>query len=87
MTEIAKKAWAARIERELRENILPFWMRHVVDREGGGFYGKIDCDGRIDRESARASVVNSRILWTFSEPIAGCSIPRDRRLGVRLYRE
>ena len=66
MTEIAKKAWAARIERELRENILPFWMRHVVDREGGGFYGKIDCDGRIDRESARASVVNSRILWTFS---------------------
>jgi mannobiose 2-epimerase len=66
MTEIARQSWAARIERELRENILPFWMRHAVDREGGGFYGKIDCDGRIDRESPRASVINSRILWTFS---------------------
>ena len=66
MTPVNKQDWAARIEKELRENILPFWMRRAVDRENGGFYGKIDCDGNIDRESPRASVVNSRILWTFS---------------------
>src|ERR1017187_1907705 len=62
----AKHDWAARIEKELLENILPFWMRHTVDRENGGFYGKVDCDGHIDREAPRASVINSRILWTFS---------------------
>lgn len=66
MTPATRQDWAARIEKELRENILPFWMRHTVDRENGGFYGKIDCDGRIHRESPRASVINSRILWTFS---------------------
>ena len=74
MTEATKRDWAARIERELRDNILPFWMRHAVDRENGGFFGKIDCDGRIDRQSPRASVVNSRILWTFS---AACRLVDD----------
>ena len=66
MTPATKRDWAARIEKELVENILPFWMRHAVDRENGGFFGKIDCDGQIDREAPRASVVNSRTLWTFS---------------------
>ena len=66
MTPATKRDWAARIEKELVENILPFWMCHAVDRENGGFFGKIDCDGQIDREAPRASVVNSRTLWTFS---------------------
>jgi mannobiose 2-epimerase len=78
MTEETKRAWAARIESELRDNILPFWMERAVDRVGGGFFGKIDCDGRVDRASPRASVVNSRILWTFA---AAC-----RLLGAQ-YRE
>jgi len=66
MTQATQREWAARIEKELLENILPFWMRHTVDRENGGFYGKVDCDGHVDREAPRASVINSRILWTFS---------------------
>jgi mannobiose 2-epimerase len=66
MTLVNKRDWAARIEKELRENILPFWMRYAMDRETGGFYGKIDCDGHIGREAPRASVIHSRILWTFS---------------------
>ena len=66
MTQATKQDWAARIEKELLENILPFWIRHTVDRENGGFYGKVDCDGHIDRQAPRASVINSRILWTFS---------------------
>ena len=37
MTPDNRKAWAARIEKELLGNILPFWMRHTVDRENGGF--------------------------------------------------
>jgi len=74
MTEATKRDWAARFEKELRENILPFWMDRAVDREGGGFFGKIDCDGGIARQAPRASVVNSRILWTFS---AACRLLGD----------
>src|ERR1035438_8506723 len=76
-----KQDWAARIEKELLENILPFWMLHTVDRDNGGFYGKVDCDGHVDREAPRASVINSRILWTFS---AACRLvgPPYRRASV-----
>ena len=58
--------WAAQFRRELTANILPFWMRHTVDRANGGFYGAIDCDLRVDRQAPRAAVINARILWTFS---------------------
>ena len=78
MDTAAKRAWAGRIRRELTGNILPFWMRHAVDRENGGFYGTIFNDLRIDKHSPRAAVINARILWTFS---AAC------RFGNAGYRE
>src|ERR1039457_1473149 len=71
--------WAARFKQELTGNILPFWMRHTVDRENGGFYGGIDCDMQIDKQAPRASVINARILWTFSAAA--------RILGDATYRE
>src|SRR5450755_797434 len=76
---IANAEWAERFRTELTGNILPFWMRHTVDRENGGFHGAIDCDLRVDRQAPRASVINSRILWTFSAAA--------RVLGDRTYRE
>ncbi|MGD0201610.1 MAG: AGE family epimerase/isomerase [Bryobacteraceae bacterium] len=78
MDEAARKLWAARFRKELVGNILPFWMRHTVDRQNGGFYGTIGCDLKVDKESPRAAVINTRILWTFS---AAC------RLGDARYRE
>jgi cellobiose epimerase len=66
MTPDNRKAWAARIEKELFGNILPFWMRHTVDRENGGFYGTVNCDLQVEKESPRAAVINARILWTYS---------------------
>ncbi len=66
MTDTVNEAWAGQFRKELTGNILPFWMRHAVDRENGGFYGLIDTDGKVDKEAPRASVINSRILWTFS---------------------
>ena len=45
---VNKTAWAARLKKEVAEDILPFWARYAVDRENGGFYGKIDCDLNID---------------------------------------
>ena len=58
--------WAERVRSELVSNILPFWPRHVMDRENGGFYGIVDSDLRVRKDSVRASVINTRILWTYS---------------------
>ncbi len=53
-------------ELELKNNILPFWMRHTVDREKGGFYGALTNDLRIVDNVDRSCVTCARILWTFS---------------------
>jgi cellobiose epimerase len=48
------------------ENILSWWMQMTPDKENGGFYGKIDHNNKIYPEAPKGSVLNSRILWTFS---------------------
>lgn len=57
---------APRLRAELTENILPFWMNHVPDRERGGFHGAIANDLRIFPEAPRSAILCARILWTFS---------------------
>jgi mannobiose 2-epimerase len=47
-------------------NILAYWMRHTIDEENGGFYGRIENDNTARKEAPKGSVLNSRILWTFS---------------------
>lgn len=56
----------ADVERELKENILQFWIDHTIDTEHGGFYGRITNAMQIDRSAPKSLVLNSRILWTFS---------------------
>jgi mannobiose 2-epimerase len=54
------------LEEELGENILKFWLEKSPDNVNGGFYGYISNDLRADAEHDRSSVLNCRILWTFS---------------------
>jgi len=53
------------LEHELSQ-ILGFWQQNTIDKTNGGFYGKIDNDNKIFQEAPKGSVLNSRILWTFS---------------------
>jgi len=50
----------------LEQNILPFWMNKMVDRENGGFYGRIDGHEVLHPEAEKGAILNARILWTFS---------------------
>jgi len=52
--------------KELTNNILPFWMTKMTDNENGGFYGRIDGRNHLHKEANKGSVLNMRILWTFS---------------------
>ncbi len=55
-----------RIERELRGNLLPFWIEHTRDEENGGFYGGLSNDLIVDNDQPRSAVLCARILWTYS---------------------
>ena len=39
--------WADRYQDDLKENILPFWLKHGLDRVHGGVYTCIDRDGTL----------------------------------------
>jgi cellobiose epimerase len=55
------------VEKELLEGILPYWMNKTVDKENGGFYGYITNEEKIEFDSDKGCILNSRILWTFSK--------------------
>ena len=50
----------------LENNILHFWQTKMVDRENGGFYGRIDGHEVLHPEAEKGAILNARILWTFS---------------------
>ena len=53
-------------ETMLNNVILPFWMR-LKDEEHGGYYGLVDFDLQVDKTAEKGCILNSRILWFFSE--------------------
>ena len=58
--------YRACFKKELHENILPYWIKYGVEKEGHGFYGAVDMDGNPVLAANKTSVLNARILWTFS---------------------
>jgi len=54
------------VHNELIQNILPFWSGRMIDEENGGFYGRINGNGRIISDAGKGGILNARILWTFS---------------------
>ena len=54
------------IRAQLEQKILPFWM-NLKDAEYGGFYGFMDNHLILNRTADKGCILNSRILWTFSE--------------------
>jgi mannobiose 2-epimerase len=47
-------------------SILHYWMRQTPDLIHGGYYGKIDISNKVYPEAPKGSVLNARILWSFS---------------------
>jgi mannobiose 2-epimerase len=56
-----------RVEKELRGDILPFWLKYAVDEEFGGFRGQIANDLTIDPLAHKGLILNARILWAFAK--------------------
>ena len=50
----------------VENNILRFWLDKMVDREHGGFYGRIDGSEVLHPEAEKGAILNARILWSFS---------------------
>ena len=56
---------AEEMKQHLTKDILPFW-EGLKDEEMGGFYGFVGPDLKVDRKAVKGCILNSRILWFFS---------------------
>jgi mannobiose 2-epimerase len=54
------------VEKNLRENVIPFWLPRTVDREHGGYTIHHGADGRPLPGGSKAIVTQARTLWLAS---------------------
>ncbi len=66
-------------------NILQYWEHHTVDNLQGGFAGSIDQSNQVNVRSPKGSVLNSRILWSFSAAYNHGGNPEYLALAIRAF--
>lgn len=85
-SETDKQMLLTEIEKDLTENILPFWMENAVDPEGG-FHGFVNNSGEAVEGAPKGGVLNARILWTFSKAYGIYGLEGYREIADRAQRE
>lgn len=53
------------VTEHLQKDIIPFWKR-LRDDANGGYYGWLGYDLALDKKAEKGCILNSRILWFFS---------------------
>ncbi|UZJ44099.1 AGE family epimerase/isomerase [Marinimicrobium sp. C6131] len=66
--------------------IADWWLAYAQDPERDGFYGEVGVDNVPVREADKGIVLNTRILWFFSELAQAVDDPRYRAAAERGYR-
>ncbi len=59
------EAYAARYRHDLVDAVIPFWLRHSLDREYGGYFTCLDRDGSI-YDTRKYVWLQGRAVWMFA---------------------
>jgi N-acylglucosamine 2-epimerase len=60
------QSYAKRYRQELLESVIPFWLRHSLDREFGGYFTCLDRNGGV-YDTRKYVWLQGRAAWTFSK--------------------
>mgnify|MGYP003582621005 CR=1 FL=1 len=83
MSENLKKL-KSELETEL-DSILEYWSKNTVDNQNDGFIGQIDFNEDEITNSEKGSVLNARILWTFSASYKITKNESHKKLAERAF--
>lgn len=72
-------------KKHLENKLIPFWKK-LKDDEWGGFYGYMDTDLIVKREADKGCILNSRILWFFSNAYMNLKDESLREYAEHAYR-
>ncbi|HSD26905.1 MAG TPA: AGE family epimerase/isomerase [Vicinamibacteria bacterium] len=73
------------MEKDLRENVLPFWIREAVDEQHGGFRGYVSDEGVASPLAPKGAVLCARILWAYSAALRRTGDDAHRRMADRAF--
>jgi len=77
-------AYRQDMETELAR-LADFWLTKAVDEGQGGFIGRMDSTGQADASADKGSILNARILWTFSALYRHTGRPDCLAAATRAY--
>jgi mannobiose 2-epimerase len=66
-------------------NIANWWMKHSLDTKNGGFYGEIDVRNKAVADANKGIILNTRILWFFSQAAKKYTNTSYRHIAERSY--
>ncbi|OIV43779.1 AGE family epimerase/isomerase [Flavobacterium johnsoniae] len=68
------------------DSILNYWSKHTLDNKKGGFIGQIDFNDQSIADAEKGSVLNSRILWTFSSAYQVTKKESHKEIAERAFK-
>lgn len=66
-------------------SILNYWSERTIDDQNGGFVGQIDFNDQLILNAEKGSVLNARILWTFSASYKTTKNENHKKLAERAF--
>ena len=67
------------------DGILEYWSKFTIDTINGGFIGQIDHNDIAHHQSEKGSVLNARILWTFSSAYKLTNEEEHKKIAKRAF--
>ncbi|WP_125723252.1 AGE family epimerase/isomerase [Flavobacterium ustbae] len=67
------------------DSILNYWSQRTIDDQNGGFVGQIDFNDHWIANAEKGSILNARILWTFSASYKTTKNENHKLLAERAF--
>lgn len=67
------------------DSILNYWSKNTIDNQNGGFFGQIDDKENVIEEAEKGSVLNARILWSFSSSYQITKNEEHKKMAKRAF--
>jgi len=67
-------------------SILDYWAKNAIDNKNDGFVGQIDSNEKIIPDADKGSVLNARILWSFSASYQVTQNEEHKKIAERAFK-
>lgn len=74
-----------RAQDHVERNILAFWKNAAMDRQHGGFAGRVSADNRADFTAHKSLIHSSRLVWAFARTLRGFGDEVSAELAAHAY--